>query len=866
MSLLPNLGSIGSGDSDFYKGVATTSVKFEDGNTPFLAYTPGSAGDRRKWVWAAWIKRSNQGIGDATLFGSVNAGTSQTTINILNAGAINVSSSGSGLAGISITSTNLLRDSSAWYHLAVAIDTTQGTSTNRVLVYLNGSQVTDLSATTYPNENTQTTVNEARALEIGRFNQSGVTQEFDGYLAEVNFTEGVSFFSDTSGTANSSFNINSFGVSKNGVWIPINTSGLTFGDNGFRLQFKQVGVGSGAANKIGADTSGISTPNHLTSSGIVVSDCAMPDSPENNFCLGNTIGRVYANELGNNPTYTDGALKFVTAGNSTHAFGTMAVNHFLTTGCYFEVLANRLDNDRAYVGIVDPQSSGNAASYGYVNKAMVTVSGRIFGTTAIDGSGVIPSTASTFGDDDIIGIAIKGTKFWFSVNGVYSRDVNNNVGNPSSGANAALTAITDIANIHYLPHAGYHSDWTFNFGQNPSLSGALTGGDIGTETADEGPGKFKFAVPTGFVAMCSANMEEPLIGANSDTQANDHMQAVIYEGDGSVQNIPVNFKPDLTWIKNRDATDPHQLFDSSRGVELPFDIVASSKGDSSIANDDTLTAFIATGFTLGDDDKVNSNAETYVSWNWKANGGTSTGNGAENGNNPKFDHQSNTLAGFSIVEYEGTGANGTFAHGVKVNGVATAPAVIWFKHIQGGDGWAMWHHQGNTNDSQYFPFNTANAGPQGDTNLWNGGVPSATIINLGANSLVNRNLGSPSGQGKFICYCFAEIEGYSKFSTYKGNNSANGTFVYTGFRPSWVQTKRADGGTSNWYISDTARDPSNTTVPLYNDIDTYQDGNGIDILSNGFKIRNTDTSQNADGVTYIYMAFAEQSFKYSNAR
>ena len=176
----------------------------------------------------------------------------------------------------------------------------------------------------------------------------------------------------------------------------------------------------------------------------------------------------------------------------------------------------------------------------------------------------------------------------------------------------------------------------------------------------------------------------------------------------------------------------------------------------------------------------------------------------------------------------------------------------------------MWHYQGMSANNQYFPFNTAN-GLVPDGNMWNAGVPSATIVNLGNNSLVNRNLGSPSGQGKFVCYCFAEIAGYSRFGTYYGNGNADGPFVFTGFKPAWVLTKRADGNTGNWYLSDTARDPGNITTPLYNDINSIEEGNGLDILSNGFKIKTTDTSQNA-AVKHIFMAFAEESIKYSNAR
>jgi len=852
--------------ADFYNGATSTSLRFNSGSSQFLSQTLGTT-NRRTFTFSVWMKRTTLGAVQNIFSGGAGSSQNDYWFGFTAADLLQFQNITGNSYNARIITTRKFRDTSAWYNFVLSVDSTiedSGTVIDRVRLYVNGVRETVTVNTQLAND-ALTAVNLSGSHKIGVLSYGDPFQYLDGYLADANFVDGTSLEPAA------------FGELKNGVWIPRNPS-PTYGTNGYRLQFTSTthdapaNNGSADTDNIGADSSGEN--NHFTAAdAIVASDCAMPDSPENNFC---TLNRLANFNFGSNhaSVHTEGNLKAVNSGtNISHLYGNFRINDFLTNGCYFEARVVSIDNDRFAFGVIDPLSWTGAAVAFYQNakKAIMNHLNSIYSNDNVAGYVTFtPDTATTIVANDIIGVAIKGDDVWFHVNGVYTRNASDALGNPSNGANPAITAITDIAGTDYFPYFGYASSYHVNFGQDPTFKGYLDGSTSalapGTETADEGAGVFKFAVPTGFQAMCSANLPEPLIGANSDTQANDHMQAVIYEGsdaNSGVQNIAVNFQPDLTWIKNRDATDPHQLFDSSRGATFPFSVHDALKGD--IANDDTLTDFIATGFTLGDDVAVNTDDESYVSWNWKANGGTSTGNGAESSGNPKFDHQSNTLAGFSIVEYEGTGANGTFAHGVKVNDVATAPAVIWFKHIQGEDSWAMWHHQGTTNDSQYIPFSTANASPQGDTNLWNTGVPSATIINLGVNSLVNRNLGSPSGQGKFICYCFAEIEGYSKFGTYIGNNNADGSFVYTGFRPAYVLTKINNGGTGNWYINDTARDPGNITTPLYNDLNNAETGNGIDILSNGFKLRNADGSQNA-AVKYLYMAFAEESFKYANAR
>ena len=865
MSILSNTIASEEHISEFaYNEIVTTSLKIDPSAERILKKTT-TAGSRRKAVFSFWVKLNTTDVSQ-TFWSKGEGGGVQNSFEIgIQTSKLMVSAFNGDSQVINVQTTRLLRDPSAWYHIVVAVDTTQATAANKVLIYINGELQTDFSASTYGGDqdlilgdaSNHTT---ERIGTLGTAYYSGATSgtadgRMKGYIAEFNHVDGLSFFSNTSGAANSAFNINSFGELNTGVWIPVDPVVSDYGDNGFRLRFNQTGVGTASTSTIGADTS--TKNNHFTSVGIVASDCAMPDSPENNFCTGNPSGRTYTNNVGNNPTYREGNLGFVTAGNPTHGYGTMAVNHFLTAGCYFEVRADRLDTSRAYVGIVDPPSSVNEASYGSVNKALTEPAGRLYITTATDGSGPIPSTPSTFGNNDIIGIAVKGTSFWFHVNGTYSRDASNNVGNPSTGANPAQPAITDIANQHYLPHAGYHSDWTFNFGQDPTFGRQIT---AGTETPSSGAGVFKYAVPTGFVAMCSANMEELTIGPDTSKQANDYFETVTYEGDtdgtDGAQNIAVNFKPDWTWIKNKDATDAHQLFDSNR---LATKVIEANDTTIEVANADTLTAFISSGFSLGDDVTVNTNDESYVSWNWKANGGTATSTITESGDNPAASVQANPTAGFSLITYTGTGDSGTIAHGLSA-----VPTMMIIKNRDVADAWAVFHRENTTAPAtDFLILNTSAATADSDT-MWADAAPTDSVFTVHDSHQVNAD-----GE-KYVAYVFADIEGYSKMGSYTANNSADGPFVYLGFRPAWVMFKDTTN-TSAWIIKDSVRGTVNPNLPHLAVHTSAAEGStaDCDFLSNGFKIRQADAGisfANKAGANMIYMAFAEAPFKFARAK
>ena len=841
-----------SGGGDFYNGVTATSLRFNRADSPELSYTPSAnAAGRKTFTLSVWVKVTSQLDQYRAIFGAGGGGNrdrlqlfnNQKLVFNLNDGT-----------DASLTTNALMRDTSAWYHVVAMLDTTQSTNTNRMKLYINGTETT-YSATTYPDEDYTAFIGTNIEHFVG--NSSADNLYMDGYLAEFNYTDGV---------ANTPA---AFGESKKGVWIPKKYTG-SYGQNGFRLKFDQVGVGSASTSTIGADTSGLT--NHLTSTNIVATDCAMPDNPENNFCTLNPIANL---NFGSNhaAVHSEGNVKAVHSGTSiSHLLGTFRVNDFLTDGCYFEIKVTTIDTDRFYVGIIDPYSftAIAAASYANPNKALIIQTNAVYASTNTAGyASFTPDTATTIEAGDVIGVAVKGDNVWFHINGVYTRDTDDALGNPSTGANPAVPAITVIGSRDYFPYAGYASDYIVNFGQDPSFAATQT---AGTETPDEGAGVFKYEVPTGFKAMCSANISDDdfPISPNQAKQADDYFETVLYEGDGSTQNIAVNFKPDWTWIKNRDATDAHQVFDSNRGAT---NVLSPNATAADAANDDTLTAFISTGFSLGDDVVVNTDGEKYVSWNWLANGATTS---TLTGGTINSTVQANTDAGFSIVTYTGDDqARATVAHGLS-----QAPEWIIIKNrgeTISNPAWPV-YHASNTSApaTDYLDLQVVGATGDAET-IWSDEVPTATLVILGTADSVN------SGSAH-VMYCFHSVDGYSKFGSYNGTTNVNGQFVYIGFSPAFLMIKRASATSaySSWAMYDNKRKTINsdtglTSNPLFANKTSIEGIRGnasasisgtrtaVDFLSNGFKIRDI-ADEVGQSNEYVYMAFADIPFKYANAR
>ncbi len=332
-------------------------------------------------------------------------------------------------------------------------------------------------------------------------------------------------------------------------------------------------------------------------------------------------------------------------------------------------------------------------------------------------------------------------------------------------------------------------------------------------------------------------------------KSTDYFNTKLYTGNSGTQSITgVGFQPDWVWIKRRDATANHQVFDAVRGATKRI-MTDVNNGESTQAT--MLTAFGTDGFTVGSDTSVNNNTSPNVSWNWKANGqGSSNTDGSINTTYTSV----NTTAGFSICQYTGTGSNATVGHGLGV-----APKMVIVKKTSGTSQWYTYH--ASIGATKYLDLES-NAAESTSSANWNDTAPTNNVFSLGTNSNVNA-----SGQ-TYIAYVFAEKTGYSKFGSYTGNGNADGTFIYTGFKPAWIMVKRTDA-VNNWIMLNNKMSLLNNNKgdELYADVanqqNSFTDG-GHDFLSNGFKARGTNASINYNGGSYIYMCFASAPLVGSN--
>ena len=311
----------------------------------------------------------------------------------------------------------------------------------------------------------------------------------------------------------------------------------------------------------------------------------------------------------------------------------------------------------------------------------------------------------------------------------------------------------------------------------------------------------------------------------------------------------VGFQPDWLWIKNRTDTEQHRVQDAVRGATK--NIKTSGNGVEETTSN-TVKSFDSDGFTLGVDNAINGNSDSMVSWNWKANGqGSSNTSGTINSTYTS----ANTTAGFSIVSYTGTGSAGTIGHGLGVK-----PQAIIVKNLEATENWMVYHEKLDASAPEdYYILLNGNAVRVNNATTWNDTAPTTTLFTVGTHDATNK-----SGD-KHIAYCFADIQGYSKFGSYVGNGNADGPMINTGFRPAWVMIKANDS--ENWIIFDNKRPGYNLTDALLKpNLSNAESTSGVkfDMLSNGFKVRVNDAEGNGNGSSYYYFAFAESPFVNSS--
>ena len=809
--------------SGFYDFEISNSLRFNDGDSAYLTKTPSSASNRKTWTWSGWVKR---GIitTDQVFFGARALSTSTPYFYFGFNTSTDILAQNSNNAGALYT-TQKFRDTSAWYHIVYAVDTTQGTASNRVKVYVNGSQITDFGTENNPSQNVDTAINSTIAHWTGIItNGAGSrTDPIDGYMADVNFIDGTALTPS------------SFGELKNDIWIPKDTSGLTFGTNGYRLEFKQTGTGTASSSTIGADTSG--NDNHWTSTNLVASD-VVPDSPTNNFATMNPLDATDANV-----TYSEGNLHTTTTsgGNAADVSSTMTAHGKV----YAEFLIAS-----SVSSAVGPFVQ-NANKHDNLERILYQTQGIVYNPDAITGH-------ATFTNGDLLSIAYDAVnkRVWFGKNNTYI------YGNPANGTDGVTNAnllgdgnvvlgISDgsggsIITVHH------------NFGQNGTFNGTKTA----QGNADEnGIGDFYYAPPSGFLAMCTSNLPDPVetVDPAQGGSPQDYFNTVLYTGAGSGADAntvnTVGFQPDFTWIRNRGDAEAHVLQDSVRGVAKFLQSDTTNQDQNTGGGD--IKAFNSSGFILGyTNNRSNATNDTYVAWNWKA--GTAFSNDASATGVGSIDSSGSVSAdtGFSIISYTGTGSAGTVAHGLS-----SAPDMILIKDRDNATyNWVV-YHSANTSapETDYLRLNLANA--TADYDHWNDTAPTSSVFSLSSYDWANKN------SDAMIAYCFAGVDGFSKFGKYTGNGNTDGPFVYTGFRPAWVMVKRTDAS-GHWAIGDTKRLGYNVdNNPVYANLTNVEGTDDwIDFVSNGFKIRASTGDFNTNNGTYIYMAFAEQPFKYANGR
>ena len=344
-----------------------------------------------------------------------------------------------------------------------------------------------------------------------------------------------------------------------------------------------------------------------------------------------------------------------------------------------------------------------------------------------------------------------------------------------------------------------------------------------------------------------------------------YFQTLLYSGNATGSRALTNtgnsdLQPDWVWIKERSSTSAHKLLDSTRGVSLALG-TNTTNADESFA---FLSSFDSDGFTIGTSDgSTNASGDTYVAWQWKANGGTTT---SQTGSDIDSVTQANTTSKFAIITYTGASNadsdsdNNSGAYWRVKHGLGSTPKLAIFKKRSSAAAWYVWHHKlGGTQDQKYLQLQGTNAVATESDILFGNTDWSSTEFEIGGWDVVNRD------SSTYVAYMFDEVQGYSKFGTYTGNANDDGPFLYTGFKPKFAIFKASSAAGEGWAIRDSARDPFNQmsgklSANVNAQEGTTADDNDCDFLSNGIKLRSNDNQMNKTGTTFVYIAFAEHPF------
>lgn len=778
------------------------SLRFRSSASAYLTRTPGSTTNQKTWTLSAWVKRSTLGA-DQKIFDANSTGANQTQITFTSTDTLQVFSNAASTTKINKISNQVFRDPSAFIHIVVAVDTTIASpASSRNRVYINGVEITSWGTSTDAALNDLT---QANTVSLPAYIGSDGTASFlDGYVTDVYFVDGQQLTPSSFGQTDA----------VTGGWTPKAYAG-TYGTNGFHLDFSD--NSNTTAATLGADRSGNVnnwTPNNFSVAAGVTND-SLTDTPTNygtDTGQGGEVRGSYAtlNSIDNPSGFTlaNGNLDFL---NATAAGRSVPATIAVLSGKWFAEVTPPSNITYANGVGVAPVASFPYTSFIGNGANQCSIWKGSGGNGYYVNGGVATALSYTAGDLGVVAIDCDNGKAWCGVarSGAITwfDSAGGNTGNPVTGANPCMTFTPGTPMLFGVTSNSLASSSTVNFGQRPFAVGA----------------------PTGFKALCVANLADPAI-----LKPSNYMDVNLRTGTGAAFSVTgKGFQPDLVWIKSRSHAYSHNIFDSVRGVAKV--IFADIVSDENLVGAGDLTAFNSDGFSANQtaNYEVGHLAETYVDWLWKKG----------------------ATPGVDIVTYTGNGANRTIAHAL---GVAPLMMLVKSRATAGADtGWAAWHSA--LANTEYLKLETTAAKVTAAATYWNSTTPISSVFSLGTAADVNTNADT------YIAYLFSAVPGFSAFGSYTGNGSADGPFVWCGFKPRWLMVKRIDS-TSDWAIIDTARNTYNVAASdlaaNLNTIEPLADMSP-DILSNGFKQRSTGL--NVSTASYIFAAFAEMPFKYASS-
>ena len=786
-----------------------------DGSNGYLTRTPTSTGNRKIWTWSGWVKRTRLDNNDYIFSCNSQSGNDGIAALYWKSGNNKLQfyfdTDGSNPYGD--VNDRDYRDVGSWYHIVWQVDA--GNTTHRI--WVNGVEE-NITGGQPPNY--------SYAMNRSGYAQAMGTQGWDGhtnrghmYFAECHYSDGYKYEASDFGEIDSD----------TGVWSPKEVN-INYGTNGFYLKFDD--NSNNTAATIGKDSSGNGnnwTPNGISVSAGVGND-SLEDTPTNNFCTLNKLNTIKYNA--NYDTIVEEGGLLMRGGDNVSP-ATMTYPKSGKWYCEFSKYGNGYSQGVSVVRAdTDIRNLDGVTSH--ASKVTLTTYPELL----VRGSSV--SNNGTAWENDasaVIGVAVDmdNGAMYFAINNTWI-----NSGDPTSGSSKTGAVATDLLTVnnghHYVAPQGFNGNdnagMYANFGQRP----------------------FTYTPPTEYKTLCTKNLPDPGIDIPTD-----HFHTILYSGTGNTtQNITgVGFQPDWVWIKNRSASTAHYVLDSVRGLKDLHTDSTTTEGDST----GRFNSFDSDGFQVehsgGGNGFTNGSGQNYVAWNWKGGGSASSNSDGD----ITSQVSANTSAGFSIVGYTGNGTSNsdvTIGHGLGVT-----PAMVIIKKRDSGGSEGQWGvlHQKLTSGKNIF------LQTYGGENTYSNYIKSMQSTTFTIN-LSDASAGRYNRSGNnYIAYVFAEVEGFSKFGSYVGNGNSNGAFIYLGFRPAFFLLKAKTSDIS-WYMYDNKRDPDNYVDKELNPHNTQSEASGhdLDFVSNGVKMRSSDSSLNYSNYEYIYWAFAESPFKYARAR